>query len=163
MSLRAPRRLTGDGGAPGAACRLRTVPSGGPQPARDPSGGVRAGQRPGVRGRLTEVEERFRREGNAWFTINCTDPAKAVPDLYSHTTNPGATSWFKRSAVHLLERVEGYLELLHLHGVDYEVVRLARPGRIIYEDDDQIVVVPWEAVNCPACQSTQQLEPIEHR
>jgi hypothetical protein len=132
----------------------------------------RHGIRPGVfalvnglasEGRLTEVEERFRREGNAWFTINCTDPAKAVPDLYSHTTNPGATSWFKRSALHLLERVEGYLELLHLHGVDYEVVRLARPGRIIYEDDDQIVVVPWEAVNCPACQPTQQLEPIQHR
>ena len=89
--------------------------------------------------RLTDAQERFRRDTNAWYTRSYTNPADVVPDIYSHQTNPGATSWFKVSAVHLLERIEGYLELLRAHAVDYEVVCSTQPGRIIYEDADQVV------------------------
>jgi hypothetical protein len=65
--------------------------------------------------------------------------------------------------VHLLERVEGYLELLRAHSVDYEVVCSTKPGRIIYEDADQIVAVPWDATPCPACDPTRPLDPEEQR
>ena len=132
----------------------------------------RHGIRPGVfalvnglafDGQLNETEERFRRDTNAWFTRRNTDPADVVPDIYSHKINPGATSWFKGSAVHLLERIDGYLELLHAHGVDYEVVWSTQPGRIIYEDIDQVVVVPWAVTTCPTCDTASPPERVEHR
>jgi hypothetical protein len=44
--------------------------------------------------------------------------------------------------VHLIERVDGYLEILARHGVACRRVESEDPGRVIYEDDDQIVVVP---------------------
>ncbi|WP_223261585.1 hypothetical protein [Glutamicibacter arilaitensis] len=59
--------------------------------------------------------------------------------------NPGAAAWFKGTATHLLERVDPYLEMLKRH--DVQVVRLISddPGKIIYEDSVQIVVVPYQA------------------
>lgn len=132
----------------------------------------RHGIRPGVfalinglafDGQLTDAQERFRRDSNAWYTRSCTNPADVVPDVYSHLINPGATSWFKVSAVHLLERVEGYLELLRVHAVAYEVVCSPQPGRSVYEDADQVVVVPWDGMPCPACDPTRAPEPVEQR
>jgi hypothetical protein len=132
----------------------------------------RHGIRPGVfalvnglafDGKLTDAQERFRRDTNAWYTRSYTNPADVVPDLYSHQTSPGAISWFKVTAVHLLERVEGYLELLRAHAVDYEVVCSTQPGRIIYEDADQIVAVPWDATPCRACDPTRPLDAAEEQ
>lgn len=40
------------------------------------------------------------------------------------------------------ERVEGYLEILAAHLVACERVESTDPGRVIYEDADQVVVVP---------------------
>jgi len=51
-------------------------------------------------------------------------------------------AWFKDSAHHLLERVEPYLKLLDAHQVPWERLERADPGRIIYEDEVQVVVVP---------------------
>jgi len=52
----------------------------------------------------------------------------------------------QQSATHLLARVSGYLEILSAHGVGCRVLRPAAPGRVIYEDDVQIVVVPHALV-----------------
>lgn len=134
--------------------------------------GNRHGTRPGVfalvngpafDGNLTDAQERFRRETNAWYTRNYTNPADVVPDIYSHQINPGPTSWFKTSAVHLLEPVEGYLELLRAHAVHFEVVLSTQPGRIAYEDADQVVVVPWDATPCPACDPTRSQQPVDQQ
>ena len=93
-------------------------------------------------GQLTEDEERFRRESNDWYDVNYTNPSAVAPLVYDHDVNPGAVAWFKESAVHLIERVDGYLEILARHGVACHRVESEDPGRVIYEDDDQIVVVP---------------------
>ncbi|MER0428530.1 hypothetical protein ABR748_30565 [Streptomyces microflavus] len=42
----------------------------------------------------------------------------------------------------MLERVPGYLQVLTAHGVECQLLRSADPGRVIYEDDVQVVVVP---------------------
>ena len=68
-----------------------------------------------------------------------TDPA-----VYDGHLNQCATACFKDSATHLLERVPRYLEILNAHGVPCERVEAGDPGRIIYEDDVQIVVVPHD-------------------
>lgn len=62
--------------------------------------------------------------------------------MYDPAVNAGATAWFKPSASHLIERVAGYLEILAAHGVDCHEVKSTAPGRVVYEDEVQIVVVP---------------------
>lgn len=93
-------------------------------------------------GRLSEEQEAFRRSNNRWFDAAYTDPSTVDPRVYDDEINPGAAAWFKPSATHLLARVPGYLEILSAHGVACQAVRSADPGRVIYEDDVQIVVVP---------------------
>ncbi|MCI3932139.1 hypothetical protein [Streptomyces sp. AN091965] len=90
-------------------------------------------------GRLTAAQQRFWRAANDWY-----DAAYPTPDasFYDPERHPGAVSWFKTTATHLIERVPGYLELLAAHGVPCREVRSADPGRVIYEDDVQVVVVP---------------------
>ncbi|NJQ07808.1 hypothetical protein [Streptomyces lonarensis] len=93
-------------------------------------------------GRLSEEQENFRRRNNDWYTAAYTDPSTVDPHVYDDEINPGAAAWFKPSATHLLARVPGYLEILSEHGVDCRALRSADPGRVVYEDDVQIVVVP---------------------
>ncbi|MEZ7131397.1 hypothetical protein ACBR40_39210 [Nonomuraea sp. AD125B] len=93
-------------------------------------------------GRLSDAEEAFRRENNAWYDTNFTDPATVDPTVYDRTVNPEAAAWFKASAGHLIRRVPGYLAILAAHGVECVRLESADPGRIIYADDDQVVVVP---------------------
>ncbi|GIH17678.1 hypothetical protein [Rugosimonospora africana] len=95
------------------------------------------------RGTLTAAQERFWRENNEWFTAAYPDPSTVDPSVYDRAVNPGAAAWFKTSAGPLLDRVDGYLEILAHHGV--ACVRLERaepPGRVLYEDEYQIVVAP---------------------
>lgn len=94
-------------------------------------------------GLLTEEQERFRREHNAWYDAAYPTPSDVDPAVYDPEVNPQAVAWFKVTAQELIARVDGYLEILSLHGVGCERVESALPpGRIIYEDEHQIVVVP---------------------
>ncbi|MFJ9621132.1 hypothetical protein [Streptomyces sp. NPDC101181] len=94
-------------------------------------------------GRLSAAEETFRRHHNRWYDAVYTDPSTVAPDVYDDEVNPGAAAWFKPSATHLLARVHGYLEILSTHGVDCRELWSADPGRVVYEDEVQIVVVPY--------------------
>jgi hypothetical protein len=97
-------------------------------------------------GRLTAEQEEFRRTNHAWYESHYTNPAAVDPTVYDHTAHPGATAWFKESAEALVARAAGYLEVLEAHGVRCDkLVSHQAPGKIIYEDADQIVVVPFSA------------------
>ncbi|WP_258958321.1 hypothetical protein [Saccharopolyspora kobensis] len=89
-------------------------------------------------GRLTEAQEAFRRTANDWYEANCTDPSSVDPTVYDH---PGATAWFKSSAVHLIDRVAGHLAILDAHRVGWVGLESLDPGRIRYEDAHQVVAV----------------------
>ncbi|MFE7582432.1 hypothetical protein ACFU5Y_12855 [Streptomyces gardneri] len=93
-------------------------------------------------GRLSGDEYTFWRTNNDWYDANYPDPSSTDPHVYDHDLHPGAAAWFKTTAVHLVDRVAGYLDLLAAHGVACERVESSAPGRIIYEDDVQVVVVP---------------------
>ncbi|MCX4973129.1 hypothetical protein [Streptomyces sp. NBC_00620] len=96
-------------------------------------------------GRLTEEQFRFWRANNDWYDANYPNPSDNDPLVYDHETHPGAVAWFKSSAKELIKRVDGYLELLAAHGVECRRVESSAPGKIIYEDECQVVVVPLEA------------------
>jgi hypothetical protein len=98
----------------------------------------------GRAGVLSEEEHRFWRSGNDWYDANFTNPSTVDPTVFDRELHPGATSWFRTTAGEVLDRVNGYLEILAAHGVSCERVESSAPGRIIYEDGEQVVVVPWE-------------------
>ncbi|ARF53824.1 hypothetical protein [Streptomyces gilvosporeus] len=95
------------------------------------------------KGRLSDEQESFRRINNSWYDAAYTNPSTVDATVYDHEINPGAAAWFKPSAAHLIARVPGYLEILAAHGVDCRMMRSADPGRVIYKDDVQVVVVPY--------------------
>ncbi|GAB3109299.1 hypothetical protein GCM10027160_08400 [Streptomyces calidiresistens] len=93
-------------------------------------------------GRLSEEEHRLLRAANDWYNAAHPDPSDTHPGAHDHDVHPGAAAWFKPGAVHLIERVAGYLDLPAAHGVACERVESADPGRIVYEDSVQVVAVP---------------------
>lgn len=110
----------------------------------------------GRAGELSPQEHADWRAGNDWFNAAYRDPSDSDPTVYDERVNPLATAWFKESAVHLLERVPRYLEILSAHGVECVRVETADPGRIVYEDDVQVVVVPHD----PAATTSLHTEPV---
>ncbi|MGR8009362.1 hypothetical protein ACU6WZ_13220 [Streptomyces hypolithicus] len=46
--------------------------------------------------------------------------------------------------------MDGYLEILTAHGVGWRLVRSDDPGRVVYEDAHQIVVVPYVPARTPS-------------
>lgn len=98
----------------------------------------------GRAGRLSPEEHATWRAGNDWYDAAYPDPAATDPSVYDETTHPRATAWFKESATHLIARVPAYLDILAAHGVECVRVESDDPGRVIYEDDVQIVVVPHD-------------------
>ncbi|MFB7708439.1 hypothetical protein [Streptomyces sp. NPDC056105] len=109
------------------------------------------GQFPGVfvlanelaaQGKLTDEQYRFWRTNNDWYDANYPNPTHFDRQVYDPALNPGAVAWFKNSAVDLIRRVDGYLELLAAHGVECHRLESSNPGRVVYEDEHQIVVMP---------------------
>ncbi|MFI0978135.1 hypothetical protein ACH4SP_14195 [Streptomyces sp. NPDC021093] len=94
-------------------------------------------------GKLTPEQEVFRRANNDWYDAAYPEPSSIDPSVYDHSVNPGAVAWFKSTSTGLIARVPGYLEILDAHGVECVEVRSAgAPGRVVYEDEWQVVVVP---------------------
>ncbi|MCI9887987.1 hypothetical protein JT358_05865 [Micrococcales bacterium 31B] len=112
----------------------------------------RRGSRPGIfalanglarDNRLSPDDHAWWLAANYWCNAAYADPSTRDPSVYDHVINPGARSWFKLdAAAHLLDRVAGYLDLLDRYGVAWQRLETTAPGRIVYEDDVQIVAVP---------------------
>ncbi len=96
----------------------------------------------GNRGYLSVDEERFRRTTNDWYDATYTNPSTVDRSIYED--NLLAAAWFKPAAKHLFEPIPRYLEILANHNLPCERYLSPAPGRILYEDAHQIVVVPTE-------------------
>jgi hypothetical protein len=92
------------------------------------------------KGALTVEEEAFWRTNNDWYNERYPNPALTNPEVFDRSINPRSVCWFASASTDLTERVAGYLEILDSHGVECERVESKAPGRILYEDADQIVV-----------------------
>lgn len=94
-------------------------------------------------GDLGEVDEAYRVRMNRWLDDAYTDPSTVDPAAYDRRVNPRAVAWFKVPAAdHLVEATRGHLDILDRHGVAWERVESDDPGRVVYEDEHQVVVVP---------------------
>jgi hypothetical protein len=91
-------------------------------------------------GRLSGADAALRRTRNDWFDAAYADPSTVDPSVYA--ANPLAAAWFKASAAHLVEACAEYCELLDRYEIAWRRDVSTDPGRIVYEDEHQIVAVP---------------------
>jgi hypothetical protein len=100
----------------------------------------------GKHGRLTSEDEQLRTTRNRWFDDAYRDPSTVDPTVYDRAVNPGAVAWFKQdAAAHLIAATLEHCTILDRYEVAWERVESDDPGRIVYEDPHQVVVVPHHA------------------
>ncbi len=91
-------------------------------------------------GMLSDSEEELYFDVDDWFRS-----ALPVPPLYGDGNTLGAVTWFRdrvRARTDFVERLDALRGLLFAHGVAHRESVSDDPGRIVYEDDYQVGVVP---------------------
>jgi hypothetical protein len=81
-------------------------------------------------------------EVHDWFSRNMSEPTRASWSPRPHA-KAQALSWFKESAARHVSRMRTLQALLERHGVFADVLRTARPGYIVYEDEHQVLAHPF--------------------
>ena len=89
----------------------------------------------------TEEDHAWWSDNNLWFDGAYTDPGTVDASLFDRSAHNLISCRFKEDAAEaLVVRVGGYLRLLDRYGVRWVELHSADPGRVVYEDDVQIVV-----------------------
>lgn len=57
-----------------------------------------------------------------------------------------AISWFRADATEAVRRMWSLAHAIEAHGLPVRMLRSANPGRVMYEDEHQIVVEEWNAL-----------------
>jgi hypothetical protein len=90
--------------------------------------------------RLTLEEESLYFDVDDWFRVTLPHPP-----FYDDGNSIAAVTWFKRAtAAHMLDRLTPLRGVLTKYGVEHREVESLDPGTIIYEDDFQVGVVPYQ-------------------
>jgi hypothetical protein len=93
---------------------------------------------------LSPEEEAILQEIRDWFNKNLEKPTRfttAKPPYYRKRQN--GISWFKDSAREHIGKIREIVALLKNHDVPVRMIKSARPGYVVYEDEFQIVAVPF--------------------
>ncbi len=73
-----------------------------------------------------------------WFHEHLPEPA-----FYTDGNSVGAVTWFKAPMpIDMAQRAESLMAILMAHDVAHEMVCSDDPGRVIYEDEFQVGVIP---------------------
>jgi hypothetical protein len=71
-----------------------------------------------------------------------------IPTRMSRSSKPhafkNAISWFKADSL-MVGRARTMANILEQNGITVELLRTTRPGYVVYEDEDQVVAVPFRA------------------
>jgi hypothetical protein len=81
-------------------------------------------------------------EIHEWFAKNLAEPTRASWSSKPHAKGQ-ALSWFKESAVTHVSKMRALQAALKEHYQYAEVLRTARPGYVVYEDDHQVLAYPF--------------------
>jgi hypothetical protein len=96
------------------------------------------------KGSLSQLEESLLKEIADWFNWNLHKPKRftsAKPPYYRKRQN--GISWFKDSAQEHIGKMREMVALLEHHDVSVRMIKTTRPGYVVYEDEFQIVAVPF--------------------
>jgi FMN phosphatase YigB (HAD superfamily) len=91
-------------------------------------------------GRLTAAEEAQYLDIDDWFLAELPNP-----DFYADGNTVGAVTWFKDPLPEpMRSRVETLCAILTAHDVAWSRVTSSDPGTVVYEDEFQVGIVPYE-------------------
>ncbi|MBA3698713.1 MAG: hypothetical protein H0W78_07655 [Planctomycetes bacterium] len=86
----------------------------------------------------------------AWFNANLAQPRRFSHwkdgwrnSAHGWLRRPIAISWFRSDAAQCLKYAEAMVDLLRTYGIEVERLTCTNPGYITYEDDHQVVAVPF--------------------
>jgi hypothetical protein len=99
-------------------------------------------------GSLSQAEEELLQEIRDWFNIHLEKPKRftsAKPPYYRKRQN--GISWFKDSAHRHIAKMREIAFLLKHHDVPVRMIKTSRPGYVVYEDEFQIVAIPFADSN----------------
>jgi hypothetical protein len=96
------------------------------------------------RGELRAGEIEWFRESELWLNKNLRRPSRLA-----WSTRPNAPeralSWFRDTAVEHVSRVRSMCELLEHKGIAVTELRTEKPGYVVYQDEYQVVAMPFES------------------
>lgn len=90
------------------------------------------------RGELTHEEEGRLAELYEWFNEHVP-----VPPFSTGRIRGDVVAWFKHDAGDPVTKMWNLAALLREHGVEVRLLRSMNPGRVVYEDQVQVVVDEW--------------------
>jgi hypothetical protein len=91
------------------------------------------------RGELSYEEEQRLEAVYVWLNSNLP-----CPPFFSSGWSRGAVSWFKDSASEPISKFRVLAALLEHHNRGVRMLRSHNPGKVLYEDQFQIVVEEWK-------------------
>ena len=91
------------------------------------------------RGELAPHEEEQLSIAYEWFNTNLP-----CPPFSSSGWSRSAVAWFKDSARESIQRTREIASMLKQHGLQVRMLRSSNPGKVLYEDEYQIVVEEWK-------------------
>jgi hypothetical protein len=90
-------------------------------------------------GKLAPYQELCLQEAYDWLNAHLP-----CPPFRASGWSPEAVSWFKDTAEAAIDKMWEIVALLQEHGVAVRLLRSKHPGKILYEDAFQIVVLEWK-------------------
>ena len=94
-------------------------------------------------GALSQIEEDELRELLGWFGKHLSIPSKFSRNRNSSHKNTPGISWIKDTANEVIRELWCLKDFLERQGLVVYVIRTARPGRIVYEDESQVIAEPF--------------------
>jgi len=94
-------------------------------------------------GALSTLESRHAGELLSWFDTNLQKPTSFSRKRNDNHRDRRGVAWFKDSAAEHINRIRVLAQIVEQHGIAVEMIQTARPGYVVYEDDDQIVAEPF--------------------
>ena len=91
------------------------------------------------RGRLVPHQRASLNEAYAWLKTHLPCPPFSGSDW-----SPEAVCWFKDSAEPSIKKMWEIVALLKENDIAVRLLRSKNPGKIVYEDDFQVVVREWK-------------------
>lgn len=89
--------------------------------------------------RLSPEEDARLEESYDWLNDNLP-----VPPFSSRSWPRDVVAWFRDDAHEAIRRMWDLVALLEDHGRPVRLLRSKSPGRVLYEDDFQVVVEEWK-------------------
>ena len=91
--------------------------------------------------RLYPYEEQWLDEIYDWFNTHLP-----TPPFSSAKYSRDAVAWFKTESESFITRMWDLVAILKNHDVPVRLLRSPNPGKVVYEDDYQVLVVEWRQI-----------------